>query len=688
MKIRYLLFVVVAFVINYPATAQSVIPGQTNIKESLMESIMSLGGESGDYEANLNELEELQKKPLDLNKVTREDLQKLPFLTDFQISSLLQYREENGKLLTIYELQVVYGFTDEVIGMMLPYVMVSDQEPGTDLRLRQMAGRGNHEVVLRTKRLVERVSGYSAFDSVAGKMRYPGNPWFINAGYGFEFKDHIRAGLTVEKDPGEELFKGSNRGGFDFNSAFVMVHDAGIIKSAILGDYRLAFGQGLTLWSGMAPGKSSLPMNIVKRQDAIKAFTSADENNYFRGVAAGVTRGSFTLTGFYSSKKRDANITDTLASGHIGFSSFQESGYHRTSSEIIDERSVRETAFGGNLVFRNNLIKAGTTLVYYQFDKYMEMGNDLKDIHDFAGNRLLNWGIDYSLSLNKIQLFGETSYGNHYWATLNGVLLNVNKYASFSLLYRNFGAGYFSLHSSAFSESATDANEEALYAGVVIHPAAKWKISGYADFYRFPWLKFGLSAPASGSDYLLQVDFSPNKHIGMYLKLKYESDPRDELSDLQLIPEIAESQHTGIRYHISYRLSEKVSIQNRVEIISIKPGGTGTSNGILIYQDVEYRVKKVPVVIDFRLAWFNTGSYDSRIYAYEQDMTSGFSFSPLYDKGYRTYLMVRYDITQQVSCRIRLSQTNFFNSTAIGSGFDRIDANTRTEIKLQVTGRF
>jgi hypothetical protein len=103
---------------------------------------------------------------------------------------------------------------------------------------------------------------------------------------------------------------------------------------------------------------------------------------------------------------------------------------------------------------------------------------------------------------------------------------------------------------------------------------------------------------------------------------------------------------------------------------------------------VEYRVKKVPVVIDFRLAWFNTGGYNSRIYAYEQDMTSGFSFSPLYDEGYRTYFMVRYDITQQVSCRLRLSQTNFFNSTTIGSGFDRIDVNTRTEIKLQLTGRF
>jgi hypothetical protein len=688
MNIRYLLLATTGFVVFHPVTAQSLIPISPGIMESIIESVGSQVNESADYEELFNEIEYLQRYPINLNKAEKEELQKLPFLTDFQITSLFEYREENGSLLSIYELQLIYGFTSEVISMMLPYVIVTDQEQVADFRLNEIKSRSNHEVVLRTQRVMEKALGYSVFDSATGNMRYPGNPWLINARYGFEFKNQLRAGLTVEKDPGEDFFKGSNRNGFDFNSAFVMINDVRPLKSAILGDYRLAFGQGLTLWSGAAPGKSSLPMNIVKRQDAVKAFTSADENNFFRGVAAAITWGRFTFTGFYSSKKRDANITDSLAPDRICFSSFQENGYHRTLSERADEKSVREQVFGGNLIFRNNFIKLGSTLVRYQFDKYMEAGNDLKDINGFEGNNLLNWGIDYSLTLNNIQLFGETSFGNHYWATLNGTLLHINKFVSFSLLYRNYGAGYFSLHSAAFSEGSSDSNEEAIYAGLVIHPAAKWKISGYADFYRFPWLKFKLSSPASGSDYLLQVDYSPKSYVDMYFRLKYESDPEDELPDSQIIPEISEIQHTGIRYHISYRISEKVSMQNRLEIISVKPETTGASKGILLYQDVEYRVKKIPVVIDFRIAWFNTGSYNSRIYAYEHDMAAGFSFSPLYNEGYRSYVMFRYDITRQISCRIRLSQTNFFGNTTIGSGFDAIDANTRSDIKFQLSARF
>lgn len=652
-----------------------------------MESIASKDGESTDYEAILNELEYLQKKPLDLNTARKEDLQKLPFLTDFQIGSLLDYRKENGNLLSLYELPLVYGFTDEVISLMLPYVKITADADTTNFRFNEVIHSSNHEVILRTQRVLEKAAGFSKEDPATGTKRYPGNPWLYYARYGLDFNDRLQAGLTLEKDPGEDFFRDSNRSGFDYTSAYVMVTDVGPLKSALMGDFRLGFGQGLTLCNGTAPGKSALTLNVIKRSNEIKAFTSADENDFFRGAAASAAWGKFIITGFYSAKKRDANITDTLTSGRVYFSSFQESGYHRTNTEITDEKSVRETAFGGNITFRGNLFKVGTTLVKYQLDKYWEAGDDLKDIHDFQGNNLFNWGADYSLTLKKVQLFGETSYGNHSWATLNGALLFLDKYASFSLIYRNYGTGYFSLHSDAFSEGSANANEEAIYAGFVIHPVRKLKISAYADFYRFPWLRYGLSAPASGSDYLFQADYTRNKLLEMYFRVKYELDPQDERQDTLKIPDVAHLHHTGIRYHISCRLSEKLLLQNRLEMVMVKQKTGKTNKGFLVYQDAEYRFEKIPVILDFRFAWFHTGDYNSRVYAYEQDMTAGFSFSPLYDIGYRTYLMVRYDLGTW-SCRLRFAQSNFYNKAAIGSGPDEIKGHARSEIKLQLIARF
>ena len=687
MSFRFLLQAAAGIMIFVPVQAQPDIPVQSGILESLMESIESRGGESADYETLLHELENLQRHPMDLNSAELADLQRLPFLTDFQISSLLAYRKEHGNLLSIYELGVVYGFTDEVIRMMLPFVFVGSVED-MDFRFRPALRRGHHEIILRTQRVLEQAAGYELNDTVTGVSKYPGNPWLYYGRYSFESANHIKAGITLEKDPGEDFFTGSNKQGFDFNSAFLMVTDAGPVKTLLAGDYRLQFGQGLTLWNGTAPGKSSLSMNIIKRQDAIKAFSSADENDLFRGLAASAGWRKFVFTLFCSSKKRDANITDTLSSGTISFSSFQESGYHRTTSEIADEKSVRETAFGGNLHFRNNWLKVGTTLAHYQLDKFWLKGEELKDIYDFEGTSMLNWGVDYTATLNRIQLFGETALGNQDWATLNGILYNMNKFASFSLLYRNFQTGYFSMHSAAFSEGSDNSNEEAMYAGTVIHPFRNWQVSAYADFYRFPWLRYRVNSPSAGSDYLMQVDYSAGRKAKMFVRLRFENNPENEAGTSQPIPVVYSLKRTGLRYHISLSVTEQLALQNRIELIRVRSVHNENDNGIMVYQDIEYHPARVPLTLNFRFAWFDTDSYESRIYAYEQDMTSGFSFSPLYSQGYRTYFLLRYDIGKFLSCRLRFSQSNYLDKDSVGSGWDKVNASTRSEIKLMLTARF
>jgi hypothetical protein len=687
MRIRFLLPVVAGLLIGFPVLSQPVTAWQSGLIESLLESIESKSGELADYETLLHDLEYLQRNPINLNSAGKEELQKLPFLTDFQISSLLNYRQEHGSLLSIYELSVVHGYSDEIVRMMLPFVIVVDEKT-ENFSFNRTLKQGSHEITLRTQHVFERAAGYEHSDTITGKSGYPGNPWLYYTRYGFESSRHIKAGITMENDPGEDFFGGDNPQGFDFYSAYVMISNVGPVRTFIAGDYRLQFGQGLTLWNGSAPGKSSLAMNIVKRKEGIKAFTSADENDLFRGVAATAASGKFLLTLFYSSRRKDANITDTMNSGIVCFSSFQESGYHRTASEILDEKSVRETAYGGNLHFRNNWLKLGTTLVKYDLDKYHEKGSDPEDLYDFEGTGLLNWGIDYTATLNKVQLFGETSHGYHGWATLNGVLFSMNKYASLSLLYRNFQPEYFSMHAAAFSEGSSNNNEEAFYAGSIIHPFPHWQVSAYADLYRFPWLRYRVSAPSSGSDYLFQVDYAAGKKTNMFFRMHYEENPENEDIASPIIPRVISIKRTGLRYHISWELSSKFKFQNRVEAIWVKSDQADSDRGIMAYQDIECHPFSVPVFLAFRIAWFNTGSYDSRIYAYEQDLSSGFSFAPLYMSGYRTYALIRYDIGRNLSCRLRISQINYVGKESISTGFDKLEGSTRSEVKLQLTARF
>ena len=41
----------------------------------------------------------------------------------------------------------------------------------------------------------------------------------------------------MENDPGEDFFRGDNPQGFDFYSAYVMVNNAGPVKTFLAGDY-------------------------------------------------------------------------------------------------------------------------------------------------------------------------------------------------------------------------------------------------------------------------------------------------------------------------------------------------------------------------------------------------------------------------------------------------------------------
>ena len=51
---------------------------------------------------------------------------------------------------------------------------------------------------------------------------------------------------------------------------------------------------------------------------------------------------------------------------------------------------------------------------------------------------------------------------------------------------------------NAFSQNSAVRNEQGMYIGMQWTPFARWKLSAYADVFRFPWLKYGVDAPSTG----------------------------------------------------------------------------------------------------------------------------------------------------------------------------------------------
>ena len=88
-----------------------------------------------------------------------------------------------------------------------------------------------------------------------------------------------------------------------------------------------------------------------------------------------------------------------------------------------------------------------------------------------------------------------------------------------------------------------------------------------------------------------------------------------------------------------------------------------------------------------RLQYFETDDFNSRIYAYENDVLYGFSIPPFSDKGFRYYLNLNYDLSKKISVWARWAQFIYRNRTEVGSGLDAIPGSRRSELKIQVLWR-
>lgn len=693
MNYKYILIVITCLFLTVSLPAQNMFDDNYEFFEDLIEEIFSGTDLQVDYTTLFEELYSCYEDPLNLNTASYNQLKKLHILSDFQIQCLLDYIKENGAIVSIYELKYVYGFSWKEIQFLIPFVSVDPVKQVETVRLKNAYKYGQHEITLRTQRILEKQDGYlpvsdSILEVNPNTGRYLGDPYKLYARYKYNLQDRFYTGLTIEKDAGEEFFTGSNRYNFDFCSAYFQLKDLSIFKKIHIGDYLLRFGQGLTLWNGLAFGKSSYVTSIKKREERIKRFTSTDENILFRGAATTVSLGDFDITLFYSRKKRDANIIDTIRSGFYEFSSFQNTGYHRTPAENYDEKAIRESAYGANINLKKDYWSLGATFAHYKFAGELLKSERVYNQFDFSGSEITNVGIDYQANINKMNFFGETTFGNNAWGMIHGTMIYINSLVSFSAFYRMYQKDFCTHYGNALSENSSNTNEQGFYIGTEIHPFSYWKISAYADIYKFPWLKYNVSAPSTGADYFVQLDYTPKNNFKAYLRIKNEKGYENNTAEDTLMSKPEEINNFKIRLHFSYSLNNNFQLRNRVELNRIDKINDTPDKGYLLYQDMVYKFQKIPATIYFRYALFDTDSYYSRIYTYENDLLYSYSIPPLYYRGVRTYIMMKYSVSKGIDLWLKYGRTTYSNRDSIGSGLNEINGNTKSEIKFQLRMRF
>lgn len=648
-----------------------------------------------DYSNLLEELQYFQKHPINLNATKIEDLQQLNLLTEVQILSLLKHIERTGKLVAIYELQAIENFTLEDINKIKPFVFVSDNLDAPNLSLSNLLDNGNAYLVTRISFTGEDQKGFQdVSDSVLAinpNAKYLGSKYGSFTRFRYTYGNYVSFGITADKDPGEQFLKGAQKNGYDFYSAHFSLRNYKFIKALAIGDYQAQFGQGLTYWMGLGYGKTADPMLIKRSARGISPSNSINENLFLRGVATTIQVKKLFFTGFYSENKVDATInsSDTLDNTVESISSLQLSGLHRTVKEVAGKNFLTQYTRGGNISFKSRAFSIGITAVQTIFGINLNRNLVIYNQYDFSGKSLINIGTDYNWVWRNFNFYGEVSRSNNGGlAQVHGAIITLDPRLFVSILYRNYDLKYQNLNGNGVGENTRNNNERGVLTGMVFKPYRYISLAAYYDRFTFPYLKYLVNAPTYGSDYLVQLNYTPSKKTEMYARVRRRLKQKNNSLSEEAIQETIETLQTNYRFNIIYKLNSAIRLRSRVDVTSYQMGST-TTRGFMIYQDVNYNPNMGKLSFNMRYGIFNADDFYSRIYAYENDVPYSFYIPAFSNKGTRAYITINYSFNRHFEMWFRVAQTWYSNLPIISEGsLNEINSNHKTDFKLQARYKF
>ena len=630
--------------------------------------------------------------PIDLNKVTREQMASVYILSEKQLNSFYNYRQKSGNLLSIYELQAIPDFDLRTIYKLIPFVVVKldGLSFGT---FKDGFDGSNQYLLLRYAQILETKKGFAEPDS-RSKVRYEGSPSKLYARYKMYSQKDFSLGFTIEKDEGESQLA-------DFKSFHVQFQNKGHWKNITLGDYQLQVGQGLVSSAGFYIGKGSETVLTTRRnQLGVRPYTSTLENNFFRGASATYQLGKFDIIGFYSRIKKDANLVQDKSTNLEYATALQTSGLHRTLSEIADQSVLTEENIGADITYKNkdNTLQIGFTALKTVFEKPIQKAEKDYNLYEFSGVENLLTGLHYSYNYQNLNFFGEIARSSSAGiGAVSGVLGSLGKRTDFSVLFRKYDRNFHSFYANGFSENSRNINETGLYLGVKHSLTKMWAVAGYFDYFQFPWYRYLVDKqPTLGFDYLGRITYQPNKNLQVFFQFRQENKEENTKTTeiyyekgkekTREITVIRDRTRKVFIANLDYKISKIWNIQTRVSYSSYKFDGQEFTQGFAIAQDVNADLGKLS--FSSRLAFFKTDDYDNRQYFYEQDVLYAFTFPAYYQHGIRHYLMAQYKLTRNVDVWVRWARTDLFDGGIFSSGLEEIPLSHRSEVKFQLRLHF
>ena len=620
---------------------------------------------SATWEMTYDLLCELEQHPMDINRVTREQLEELPFLSAQQVEGIMEYLWRYGRMESLGELMMISELDYAQRRLLTYFIYVDEQETENDRQqapsLKQIAKYGHHELIA-----TGRVPFYDRKGDNNGYLGPKYRHWLR---YQFTYGDQVKAGVVGAQDAGEPFFANKNRWGYDYYSFYVQMRNIGRIESLVVGNYRVSMGMGLVMNNSFCLGKLAMLQNLGRSAYTLRAHSSRSVGSLF-GAATTVDVGKdLKLTAFASYSPADATLNKDGTAATI-----LDTDYHRTETEMGKKHNLHLLKTGGSLRYNAHGLRLGVNTLYTHLDRMLNPSTSiLYRRHYPQGSDFLNLSLDYGFANARWNLNGETATDRKgHLATINSVSLRLSDVASLMVLQRFYSYAYTSLDAQSFSDGGRVQNESGIYLGWTWQPSQTFRLNAYTDYAYFAWAKYQVSQSSYSWDNLLQAIWQKQNWTinGRY---RFRLRQKDDESKKSLTNRLEHRGRLGMDYAGKHGLTGRLQI----DACHVQEAWGVMVSGSLSYTRQWLR-------LNAGTGYFHTDNYDNRLYLYEQGPLYTYSMAQFYGEGIRYWLMARAGIGKRLMLTAKIGMTDYFDRTVIGSSYQQVDGSSLTDLDLQV----
>ena len=580
---------------------------------------------------------DLENDPLDLNRATKEELQQVPEITPLMARNIF-LRRLRARFKKVDDLLEIEGFNVQLLSRVRKYLTVqSDTERGEYIVMRSRSSR-RLESVPRDQPAESIVSPWKAYYRLLGGFGHLP----IRSGRDAAF------GVLMERDEGERSANG-------FSSAFAVLSLFEPTAKIVIGDFIMEAAQGLVFSRPRTGSKGNDVTGIVgKNSIGLSPYSSTDETAFFRGIGLSVHAFSLTSAVFYSSKP----VHGALDSNGV-IAGMYSSGLFRTPAELARRNVAREQVLGLRVSSVSvQGVTVGVTGSVSTFSHPVSLSRTSEDVF----RHLSIVGADVSYTGSQIGFQTEAARDNHGgFGMIGGANLKAASDIDIALLFRHYANGYVQLHASGFAESpGMTMDETGMYIGATAGIARWITIRMYYDQFMYPGGGARIHGSVVGNDFLCAVLLGPFEQNTLTIQYRRKGKSVLEINSDSLGREIrlaAPGVQDNFRVNLVSKPSTGIRMMSRVELVHVGRLLSGYSeSGVLVFQDVSADLFRM-ARIDLRAAFFDTKSYDSRIYEFESELQGTFANPALYGKGIRWYCILRLDLSRNLRLSAKYSRS-------------------------------